>query len=143
MDVNHTDECDQKASRLNDTDRLHMNKQTTQKSPRSHVIRPRRFRAITIKRRNAVILLNTGPGMFLPSLRVVWQGTRSSYINPSLIRLLIPINATQIHTHSHTQPTLTHTPNSSTNMSGRGKGGKGLGKGGAKRHRKVLRDNIQ
>ena len=28
-------------------------------------------------------------------------------------------------------------------MSGRGKGGKGLGKGGANRHRKVLRDNIQ
>jgi histone H4 len=28
-------------------------------------------------------------------------------------------------------------------MSGRGQGGKGLGKGGAKRHRKVLRDNIQ
>ena len=26
---------------------------------------------------------------------------------------------------------------------GRGKGGKGLGKGGTKRHRKVLRDNIQ
>ena len=26
-------------------------------------------------------------------------------------------------------------------MSGRGKGGKGLGEGGAKRHRKVLRDN--
>ncbi len=32
---------------------------------------------------------------------------------------------------------------SSTGMSGRGKGGKGLGKSGAKRHRKVLRDNIQ
>ncbi|XP_010362978.2 uncharacterized protein LOC104663484 [Rhinopithecus roxellana] len=32
---------------------------------------------------------------------------------------------------------------SSPTMSGRGKGGKGLGKGGAKRHRKVLRDNIQ
>ncbi len=32
---------------------------------------------------------------------------------------------------------------SSSTMSGRGKGGKGLGKGGAKRHRKVLRDNIQ
>ena len=31
----------------------------------------------------------------------------------------------------------------SNNMSGRGKGGKGLGKGGAKRYRKVLRDNIQ
>ena len=28
-------------------------------------------------------------------------------------------------------------------MSGMGKGAKGLGKGGAKRHRKVLRDNIQ
>lgn len=28
-------------------------------------------------------------------------------------------------------------------MSGRGKGGKGIGKGGAKRHRKVLRDTIQ
>jgi histone H3/H4 len=28
-------------------------------------------------------------------------------------------------------------------MSGRGKGDKGLGKGGAKRHRKVLRDKIQ
>ncbi|XP_062031029.1 histone H4-like [Lepus europaeus] len=28
-------------------------------------------------------------------------------------------------------------------VSGHGKGGKGLGKGGAKRHRKVLRDNIQ
>ena len=26
---------------------------------------------------------------------------------------------------------------------GRGKGGKGLGKGGAKRHRKILRDNIR
>ena len=35
-----------------------------------------------------------------------------------------------------TQPT-------QADMSGRGKGGKGLGKGGAKRHRKVLRDNIQ
>jgi hypothetical protein len=33
--------------------------------------------------------------------------------------------------------------NNQSNMSGRGKGGKGLGKGGAKRHRKVLRDNIQ
>ena len=27
-------------------------------------------------------------------------------------------------------------------MSGRGIGGKGLGKGGVKRHRKLLRDNI-
>jgi len=37
-----------------------------------------------------------------------------------------------------------YTPPATVNkMSGRGKGGKGLGKGGAKRHRKVLRDNIQ
>ncbi|KAM6499226.1 hypothetical protein JOM56_004734 [Amanita muscaria] len=28
-------------------------------------------------------------------------------------------------------------------MSGRGKGGKGLGKGGAKRHRRILRSSIQ
>merc|ERR1712074_164906 len=34
-------------------------------------------------------------------------------------------------------------PPHSATMTGRGKGGKGLGKGGAKRHRKVLRDNIQ
>ena len=32
---------------------------------------------------------------------------------------------------------------STNHKSGRGKGGKGLGKGGAKRHRKILRDNIQ
>eukprot|EP00193_Tetraselmis_chui_P013866 CAMPEP_0177775658 /NCGR_PEP_ID=MMETSP0491_2-20121128/14244_1 /TAXON_ID=63592 /ORGANISM="Tetraselmis chuii, Strain PLY429" /LENGTH=132 /DNA_ID=CAMNT_0019294291 /DNA_START=60 /DNA_END=458 /DNA_ORIENTATION=- len=42
-------------------------------------------------------------------------------------------------------PLLPYSPllNFSSTMSGRGKGGKGLGKGGAKRHRKVLRDNIQ
>ena len=39
--------------------------------------------------------------------------------------------------------TSTTTNNNNSIMSGRGKGGKGLGKGGAKRHRKVLRDNIQ
>jgi histone H4 len=38
---------------------------------------------------------------------------------------------------------LAHAPPTHSKMSGRGKGGKGLGKGGAKRHRKVLRDNIQ
>ena len=42
-------------------------------------------------------------------------------------------------THNSTSTTTTTT----STMSGRGKGGKGLGKGGAKRHRKVLRDNIQ
>jgi histone H3/H4 len=38
---------------------------------------------------------------------------------------------------------VTSTKQQTSIMSGRGKGGKGLGKGGAKRHRKVLRDNIQ
>jgi histone H4 len=38
---------------------------------------------------------------------------------------------------------LLYTLHSFIKMTGRGKGGKGLGKGGAKRHRKVLRDNIQ
>jgi histone H3/H4 len=38
---------------------------------------------------------------------------------------------------------LTQLSSHQVNMTGRGKGGKGLGKGGAKRHRKVLRDNIQ
>ncbi|KAL4852787.1 Histone H4 [Chlorella vulgaris] len=48
-------------------------------------------------------------------------------------------------TASHlSQPPSTHNPPTTQPiMSGRGKGGKGLGKGGAKRHRKVLRDNIQ
>jgi histone H4 len=44
------------------------------------------------------------------------------------------------------QPFLVETPAPSMGYSshrGRGLGAKGLGKGGAKRHRKVLRDNIQ
>merc|ERR1712000_782028 len=36
-----------------------------------------------------------------------------------------------------------HLSHTFINMTGRGKGGKGLGKGGAKRHRKILRDDIQ
>ena len=51
-----------------------------------------------------------------------------------------PISRRPIHKLSFAQCNQKHTLN---NMSGRGKGGKGLGKGGAKRHRKVLRDNIQ
>ena len=45
--------------------------------------------------------------------------------------------------HKIAQVAFTKIINNKSNMSGRGKGGKGLGKGGAKRHRKVLRDNIQ
>jgi hypothetical protein len=37
---------------------------------------------------------------------------------------------------------LLHQHHTNTSSPG-GKGGKGLGKGGAKRHRKILRDNIQ
>uniref|UniRef100_A0A452ZB12 Histone H4 n=2 Tax=Aegilops tauschii subsp. strangulata TaxID=200361 RepID=A0A452ZB12_AEGTS len=52
------------------------------------------------------------------------------------------------HKQTTTAPPIPHSLQARTKerpsaMSGRGKGGKGLGKGGAKRHRKVLRDNIQ
>ncbi|XP_044964552.1 histone H3.2-like [Hordeum vulgare subsp. vulgare] len=50
-----------------------------------------------------------------------------------LVGLFEDTNLCAIHAKRH----------QSSAMSGRGKGGKGLGKGGAKRHRKVLRDNIQ
>ena len=43
-----------------------------------------------------------------------------------------------VHSLSTSSPFLT-----CTSTAGRGKGGKGLGKTGAKRHRKILRDNIQ
>jgi histone H4 len=45
--------------------------------------------------------------------------------------------------HSNSLYNAATTRQPTTKMTGRGKGGKGLGKGGAKRHRKVLRDNIQ
>jgi histone H4 len=47
------------------------------------------------------------------------------------------------HTNRKAQVFSSNKYKQASNMSGRGKGGKGLGKGGAKRHRKVLRDNIQ
>ncbi|KAI4885667.1 hypothetical protein NFI96_026599 [Prochilodus magdalenae] len=77
------------------------------------------------------------------------------------VRLLLPgelakhavsegTKAVTKYTSSKNTPTLLSSAVSSmyeeegrATMSGRGKGGKGLGKGGAKRHRKVLRDNIQ
>jgi histone H3/H4 len=58
-----------------------------------------------------------------------------SYIKPSNIAKENHQQHTEIETTSYQQI--------EANMSGRGKEGKGLGKGGAKRHRKVLRDNIQ
>ena len=56
-------------------------------------------------------------------------------ITGSVLTQLSPLTASfRLAYHSSSAPAY---------MSGRGKGGKGLGKGGAKRHRKVLRDNIQ
>ncbi|KAL5156935.1 Histone H4 [Glycine soja] len=69
----------------------------------------------------------------------------------------MPLPSYKTHPHPNLNPESYHNTNtdfdlirfdsvevlSSSKMSGRGKGGKGLGKGGAKRHRKVLRDNIQ
>ena len=60
-----------------------------------------------------------------------WRGSLGSA--PLVVRVLI----TEGNGQSGIQLLIT------SNMTGRGKGGKGLGKGGAKRHRKVLRDNIQ
>jgi len=51
-----------------------------------------------------------------------------------------------IHHHFRSTLSMHLTVSSQTydaNISPGGKGGKGLGKGGAKRHRKILRDNIQ
>ena len=53
---------------------------------------------------------------------------------PVFLLQQICLSQTIINTHPHSNQLI---------MSGRGKGGKGLGKGGAKRHRKILRDNIQ
>ena len=89
-----------------------------------------------------------------------WQGTNgalfvekiirdetSSY--PGVIEATTPTSALLLYypcfRHSVHLPSCIVSANQAlfVNMSGRGKGGKGLGKGGAKRHRKVLRDNIQ
>ncbi|ODM88561.1 Histone H2B.3, partial [Orchesella cincta] len=58
------------------------------------------------------------------------------------VRLLLPGELAK-HAVSEGTKAVTKYTSSNLNMTGRGKGGKGLGKGGAKRHRKVLRDNIQ
>ena len=66
---------------------------------------------------------------------VAVSGLPSQRPNPTLTSRVQPIVALSSKTLQYLK--------SSAIMSGRGKGGKGLGKGGAKRHRKVLRDNIQ
>jgi histone H3/H4 len=54
-----------------------------------------------------------------------------------------PLSSHKNKTSVHAPKLVSNENQKQVNMSGRGKGGKGLGKGGAKRHRKVLRDNIQ
>ncbi|RLN70543.1 hypothetical protein BBJ28_00005201 [Nothophytophthora sp. Chile5] len=72
------------------------------------------------------------------------MGGKESEHAPASIQCPRPATAPplQLILQSSEQEQLNQPTNSSI-MSGRGKGGKGLGKGGAKRHRKVLRDNIQ
>jgi histone H3/H4 len=56
----------------------------------------------------------------------------------------LPVNFQDLGERTHHQRILVfRLTHEADIMTGRGKGGKGLGKGGAKRHRKVLRDNIQ
>eukprot|EP00268_Persea_americana_P027712 TRINITY_DN2701_c0_g2_i1.p1 TRINITY_DN2701_c0_g2~~TRINITY_DN2701_c0_g2_i1.p1 ORF type:complete len:225 (+),score=30.31 TRINITY_DN2701_c0_g2_i1:1234-1908(+) len=62
------------------------------------------------------------------------QSSKHLHINPSNPPFLCT---------SSSSSSIQSNPQREREMSGRGKGGKGLGKGGAKRHRKVLRDNIQ
>ncbi|RVE41303.1 hypothetical protein evm_014047, partial [Chilo suppressalis] len=81
------------------------------------------------------------------SFRVVYifcgrsRSTITSREVQTSVRLLLP---GELAKHAVSEGTKAVTKYTSSNkMTGRGKGGKGLGKGGAKRHRKVLRDNIQ
>jgi histone H4 len=66
------------------------------------------------------------------------------WVNPKQRAVIsCPMQLRNQTTRKTTSVRLQIKPLSSSKMSGRGKGGKGAGKGGAKRHRKVLRDNIQ
>ncbi|KAL2086701.1 hypothetical protein ACEWY4_017760 [Coilia grayii] len=69
------------------------------------------------------------------------RSTISSREIQTAVRLLLPVLFLSRRTAVHFSTR--DLSRSFVVMSGRGKGGKGLGKGGAKRHRKVLRDNIQ
>ena len=64
-------------------------------------------------------------------------------MNDSQMEQAIEISTIVLNRHLLVHPTYLKKLLLPKTMTGRGKGGKGLGKGGAKRHRKVLRDNIQ
>ena len=75
------------------------------------------------------------------STPTVWS--RSALVSSHSLSLPLSLHFSKLHNQNIKLTLITQSPTQLSNMSGRGKGGKGLGKGGAKRHRKVLRDNIQ
>ncbi|URE25210.1 hypothetical protein MUK42_35850 [Musa troglodytarum] len=78
---------------------------------------------------------------FLPFQRLILPQPRATF---SLFHYIYnPRTAVRLHRFELFNSRNLRSLLRSAAMSGRGKGGKGLGKGGAKRHRKVLRDNIQ
>ena len=84
------------------------------------------------------ILYGTGTVRTVPVLRIQRQRRlKNSELGPPNPKLSQPVSIKEREAIQINQK-----PKEGI-MSGRGKGGKGLGKGGAKRHRKVLRDNIQ
>jgi histone H3/H4 len=97
-------------------------------------------------RSRAILIQRLAPSL-VPLTRIASPSDASS---SSPASILLPFSTRPSPSNSHTgsphqqQAKISRSPLvSAAKMSGRGKGGKGLGKGGAKRHRKVLRDNIQ
>ena len=105
-----------------------------------------------LMRHRAASSLKCGIGLLQPSLAPYFAPLHSpaTFSTPHHTQHPHASPSVSVHTHPHSlllvllpPHTLSLPPSPSHEMSGRGKGGKGLGKGGAKRHRKVLRDNIQ
>jgi len=84
----------------------------------------------------SIVLLSLTPGSVVLGGRKVESDPLT---HVSLVRIVVSLQSLTCISNLKYYKTKQH----KFIMSGRGKGGKGLGKGGAKRHRKVLRDNIQ
>ncbi|KAL4587623.1 hypothetical protein LXL04_000495 [Taraxacum kok-saghyz] len=82
----------------------------------------------SIPRSHTSTATNTSTIQLTPTPGYIFKSPNHTLISPKIARPSFPSCSTSFSNYK---------------MSGRGKGGKGLGKGGAKRHRKVLRDNIQ
>ncbi|RCV12860.1 hypothetical protein SETIT_2G301400v2 [Setaria italica] len=121
-----------------------MDKKHTSRSPPRHVIDPRT---------PIPSILRHPPRIRRREARITRIASSSLPQKPRLFKTQThtpPPPTSALVSSSHGSHNLHHQPTTSearrraaAAMSGRGKGGKGLGKGGAKRHRKVLRDNIQ